>query len=125
MWDAKPGEVEETYLNLSPGTYCLSVWGVDSFSRPSPKPAQLWVKICQLERAAGGGRGTSGRRPVADGHPGERVLDEQEVRLRGPLDELEQVAHRRDLLALLLEEPVQELLADEVALLARERRRAR
>ena len=45
MWDAKPGEVEETYLNLNPGTYCLSVWGVDAFSRPSPKPAQLWVKI--------------------------------------------------------------------------------
>ena len=47
------------------------------------------------------------------------LLDAQQVVL-APLDDCEQLGHRRDLLALLLEEPVEELLADELALLARE-----
>jgi hypothetical protein len=48
------------------------------------------------------------------------VLDQEQVLAR-PLDGREQVRHRRDLLALLLKEPVEELLADEVPLLARQR----
>ena len=36
------------------------------------------------------------------------------------LDDRQELGHRRDLLALLLQEPVQELLPDELALLARE-----
>ena len=40
--------------------------------------------------------------------------------LLSSLDDREELRHRRDLFTLLLEEPVQELLADELALLARE-----
>ena len=57
---------------------------------------------------------------VADGRACERVLGKQDVRLQRALDELQEVAHRRDLLALLLQEPVHRLLAHEVALLAGE-----
>ncbi len=49
----------------------------------------------------------------------EVVLDQHHVVPRA-LDDGQQRAHRRDLLALLLQEPVQELLADQVALGARE-----
>ena len=51
----------------------------------------------------------------------EEVLDQHHVVARA-LDHGQQRAHRRDLLALLLQEPVQELLADEVALGPRELR---
>jgi hypothetical protein len=44
-WDAAPGAVEETYLKLAPGVSCISVWAVDTFGRPSAKPATLLVKV--------------------------------------------------------------------------------
>ena len=53
----------------------------------------------------------------------EVVLGEQEVRLRGARHDREEVGHARHLLALLLQEPVEELGADEVVLLAGEPRR--
>jgi hypothetical protein len=45
QWHARPGGTEQTYLSLPAGLYCLSVWAVDSFIRPSPHPAMLWVRI--------------------------------------------------------------------------------
>jgi hypothetical protein len=44
-WHATPGQIEETFMYLPSGNYCLSVWAVDSFSRPAPRPALLWVRI--------------------------------------------------------------------------------
>jgi hypothetical protein len=44
-WHVPPGGWEHTYVMLSPGTYCLVVWGIDGFARPSPQPAKLWVRI--------------------------------------------------------------------------------
>jgi len=44
-WHATPSQTEQTYVSLPAGLYCLSVWAVDSFSRPSPHPAMLWVRI--------------------------------------------------------------------------------
>jgi hypothetical protein len=62
------------------------------------------------------------RRIVSRGRrAGELVLDEEKVR-PGMLDRAEEVAHRGDLLDLLLQEPLHELLAQVVALLARELR---
>ena len=45
QWHATPGELEQTYMYLPTGTYCLTVWAVDSFSRPTPRPTMLWVRI--------------------------------------------------------------------------------
>jgi hypothetical protein len=45
LWDAEPGQVEQTYTYLPAGTYCVAVWAVDSFGRPSPRPAVLWVRV--------------------------------------------------------------------------------
>jgi hypothetical protein len=44
-WHATPGEIQDTFMYLPSGNYCLSVWAVDSFSRPAPRPALLWVRI--------------------------------------------------------------------------------
>src|SRR5438105_917442 len=72
-----------------------------------------------LERAAGRMRcgGVGGlRRRLA----GQVLLGQQRVSPR-PLDHLQQAGHARDLLHLLLDEPVHELLAGVVTQLARER----
>src|SRR5215510_638038 len=75
------------------------------------------VKVCTSEGAARGGRCPGLERVLAVRLAGEEVLDEHDVVLR-PGDDVEERGHRRDLLALLLEEPVPELLRDEVDLLA-------
>src|SRR5438876_9006232 len=73
------------------------------------------------ESAAGRRRCARVHALVADRVPRQIVLDEQDVRLRRTLDDFQEVGHARDLLALFLQEPVCELLADVVSLLARER----
>src|SRR5207247_2013763 len=77
------------------------------------------------ERAARRGRRRRVRRLLADLDARQILLGEQEVRLGRASDDGEERRHARDLLALLLQEPVQELLADEIALLSRDRREAR
>src|SRR5206468_4022929 len=59
----------------------------------------------------------------ADLLPDEVLLGEQDVRGR-PLDDGEEGRHACDLLALLLEEPVEELFPDELAFVPGERRQA-
>ena len=44
-WRTAPGGLDETYLSLASGTYCVTVWAVDSFSTPSPRPAAFSVRI--------------------------------------------------------------------------------
>src|SRR5829696_1890005 len=114
------------------------VWGTKTSAAEAPSAAvsvswtrsvmsTSWVLRSVRTRISGTGSecaaGSRGRRrlgPGADLRAREGLLREQDVRLGRPLDEPEQVAHAGDLLALLLEEPVQELLADELALVARE-----
>jgi Matrixin len=45
VWNVKPGEPQRERVRLGPGTYCVAVWAVDSFTRPSPQPARLWIRI--------------------------------------------------------------------------------
>jgi hypothetical protein len=45
VWQARPGETQSTVMTLAKGTYCLTVWAVDSFARPSARAATLWVRI--------------------------------------------------------------------------------
>jgi matrixin len=47
IWHAAVGDLDETYLHLPPGVSCVSVWAVDSFARPSSKPATLTVKVVE------------------------------------------------------------------------------
>jgi len=44
-WHVAVGGVEQAYLRLGPGVSCVSVWAVDSFGRPSSRPATLAVKV--------------------------------------------------------------------------------
>lgn len=44
-WRATPGALQSMDVLLEPGTYCLAVWGVDLFGRPSVRPAQLRIRI--------------------------------------------------------------------------------
>lgn len=44
-WTVRAGGIQDKVLHLSPGVYCLTVWAVDSFARPSSRPAVLWVRI--------------------------------------------------------------------------------
>jgi len=44
-WHVAVGGVEQAYLRLEPGVSCVSVWAVDSFGRPSSRPATLAVKV--------------------------------------------------------------------------------
>src|SRR5581483_3596901 len=44
-WHVAVGGVEQAYLRLGPGVSCVSVWSVDSFGRPSSRPATLAVKV--------------------------------------------------------------------------------
>jgi hypothetical protein len=45
FWSVKPGLSQLERVRLERGTYCVAVWAVDSFSRPSPRPATLWIRI--------------------------------------------------------------------------------
>src|SRR5262245_47524500 len=72
-----------------------------------------------LERAAGGGWRARLERVLSSRCPAEVVLDRQQVVL-APLDDCEELCHRGDLLALLLQEPVEELLPDELTFVTRE-----
>jgi hypothetical protein len=45
FWHVKPGALERMDVVLEPGSYCLAVWGIDLFGRPSVRPAQLRVRI--------------------------------------------------------------------------------
>jgi hypothetical protein len=45
FWHAQPGQLQEKLMPLPPATFCVTVWAVDSFGRPSPRPAELWVRI--------------------------------------------------------------------------------
>src|SRR5262249_8804472 len=71
------------------------------------------------QSAAGGGWRADLERVLAAALAGEIVLDQHHIVLR-PLDHMEERRHRRHLLALLLEEPVQELLADKILLVPRQ-----
>jgi hypothetical protein len=44
-WSARPGAMQSKLITLAAGTYCVAVWAVDSFGRPSDRPAALWVRI--------------------------------------------------------------------------------
>src|SRR6187431_1059052 len=68
------------------------------------------------ESAAGGGRRARLERVLSAGRPRHVLLDLEQVAL-STLHDREQLRHRRDLLALFLQEPVEELLPDELPLL--------
>src|SRR6266540_4529870 len=68
--------------------------------------------------AARGGWG-GGVRLLAGPLAGDVVLDQEQV-VPGALDDVEEVLHQRDLLNLLLDEPLHELLRSEVARIPRE-----
>ena len=44
-WRAAVGTMEQTHLRLPTGTSCIGVWSVDSFNRPSDRPAVLSVRV--------------------------------------------------------------------------------
>ncbi len=47
LWDAAVGGTEETALTLPSGTSCVSVWAIDSFGRPSAKPATMTLRVVE------------------------------------------------------------------------------
>ncbi|MGE5274933.1 MAG: hypothetical protein ACM3QU_14375 [Verrucomicrobiota bacterium] len=47
LWSAPPGATEQTHLMLPSGVTCISVWAVDSFGRPSGRPAMLRVQVVE------------------------------------------------------------------------------
>ena len=46
-WSAAVGGTQETALMLPSGTSCVSVWAVDSFGRPSAKPATMTLRVVE------------------------------------------------------------------------------
>jgi hypothetical protein len=46
-WDAATGQTEQTHLLLPSGVSCISVWAVDSFGRPSDRPATLRIRVVE------------------------------------------------------------------------------
>lgn len=44
-WEAAVGATQQTRLLLPTGTSCIGVWSVDSFGRPSDRPAVLSVRV--------------------------------------------------------------------------------
>ena len=44
-WGTGTGRTQQTPLVLPNGVSCVSVWAVDSFGRPSDRPATLWVRV--------------------------------------------------------------------------------
>lgn len=47
LWDAAVGRTEQTYLRLPTGASCVSVWAVDSFGRPSDRPATFSIRVVE------------------------------------------------------------------------------
>lgn len=47
IWDAAAGGMEEISLRLPTGTSCISVWAVDSFGRPSTRPATTTLRVVE------------------------------------------------------------------------------
>jgi hypothetical protein len=45
VWETPAGGTERTYLFLPTGVSCISVWAVDSFGRPSARPAMLRIRV--------------------------------------------------------------------------------
>jgi Matrixin len=45
FWNVRPGQPQIELVPLERGTYCVAAWSVDSFSRPSPRPTTLWIRI--------------------------------------------------------------------------------
>jgi hypothetical protein len=45
VWRTAPGGMQTMVMALAQGTHCLTVWAVDSFGRPSARPAVLWVRV--------------------------------------------------------------------------------
>jgi hypothetical protein len=43
-WNVQPGGVQQIVMNLAPGRYCFAVWAIDSFGRPSTRPARVWAR---------------------------------------------------------------------------------
>jgi len=46
-WTAAAGGTQETALTLPSGTSCVSVWAVDSFGRPSARPATMTLRVVE------------------------------------------------------------------------------
>ena len=46
-WDVAAGETERVSLVLPSGVSCIRVWAVDSFGRPSDRPATLRVRVIE------------------------------------------------------------------------------
>jgi hypothetical protein len=46
-WHAAVGGTENVYLTLDSGVSCVSVWAVDSFGRPSGRPAMLRIQVVE------------------------------------------------------------------------------
>src|SRR5512133_1023683 len=108
----------------------VSPGGADALSpapteAPSAKTAARPARgrpmaTAKLERAAGRGWRSGLERARLTAGPREVLLDQKQI-VAGPLHDAQQLRHRGDLLPLLLEEPVQELLTDEIPLVAGER----
>jgi hypothetical protein len=47
LWDVRAGSTEREDLVLPSGVTCISVWAVDSFGRPSARPAMLRVRVVE------------------------------------------------------------------------------
>jgi hypothetical protein len=46
-WSVATGGTQQAYLTLPSGVTCLSLWAVDSFGRPSDRPAMLRVQVVE------------------------------------------------------------------------------
>ena len=46
-WDVPTGGTERVYFVLPSGVSCVAVWAVDSFGRPSDRPATLRVRVVE------------------------------------------------------------------------------
>jgi len=53
LWDAAVGATEDTYIQLPVGTSCVSVWAVDSFARPSDRPATTTLRVVEAAQPTG------------------------------------------------------------------------
>ena len=94
--------------------------------RSQPETAESRVARWALATAAGGDKAAAGRRRRrggglrrSDRGLREIGLDEQHVVAACPVDDGEQRAHARNLFALLVQEPAEEVLADRIGFLAR------
>ena len=53
LWDAAVGATEITSINLPTGTSCISVWAVDSYARPSDRPATTTIRVVEAGQPTG------------------------------------------------------------------------